>query len=306
MAFYQYSETTDQLNPNSMFPKKSVILVTGANGQLGKEFRWLASQQDEFEFLFTSRDTLDVTIPTEVMHIFNKFRPDVCINCAAYTAVDKAESDSENAFLVNSASVKNLVDACQLYQCKLINFSTDYVYDSIIDHAILETDRCEPKGVYGKSKRAGELVLENSTIKWINLRVSWLYSSFNHNFVKTMLRLGDEKDELNIVNDQIGVPTYARDLALDVLNIIKSTSFEESTGHYNYSHSGQTNWAEYAEEIFKLTKIQCNVNGISTALFGAPAPRPQWSVMSKDKIKTVFKIELRDWKSALKDCLELL
>lgn len=288
------------------FEKKTVILVTGANGQLGNEFRNLASQQDTYEFLFTSRDNLDITDQHEVMRIFQKFRPDFCINCAAYTAVDKAEEEQTKAFAVNSEAVRFLVNACHLYPCKLIHFSTDYVYHTIGDRPIKETDECDPQGMYGKSKRAGELILEYSNIPWINIRVSWLYSSFNHNFVKTMLRLGADRPSLNIVNDQIGAPTYARDLASDVMSLIAKGDFNKAKGHYNYSNGGKTNWAEFAKEIFKQRSLSCEVSGISTKEYGAPAPRPLWSVMDKDKLQRELSISPRDWKEALQDCLRLL
>ena len=288
------------------FEKKPVILVTGANGQLGNEFRQLASQQDNYEFLFTTRDTLDITDQHEVMRIFQKFRPDFCINCAAYTAVDKAEEEQTKAFAVNSEAVRFIVNACHLYTCKLIHFSTDYVYHSIKDRPIKETDECDPQGLYGKSKRAGELILEYSNIEWICLRVSWLYSAFNHNFVKTMLRLGEDRSALNVVNDQIGAPTYARDLATDVMSILAKDNFNKYTGHYNYSNGGQTNWAAFAKEIFKQRSLPCKVSGISTQDYGAAAPRPLWSVMDKTKILDNFAISPRDWKEALRDCLALI
>lgn len=289
-----------------IFPEKTVILVTGANGQLGNEFRRLAVEHFDKEFLFTSRDSLDITNASEVFQIFKKFRPVFCFNCAAYTQVDQAENDSESAFMVNGTGVTNLVNACGLYDCTLIHFSTDYVYDSVNDRPILETDPCTPKSVYGKSKRAGELVLEQSRISWINIRVSWLYSSFNANFVKTMLRLGNEREELNVVNDQFGAPTYARDLAQTVLNITNNTNDDAFGAHFNFCNLGQTNWSEYAREIFSKCDIECKVNGISTEEFGASAPRPKWSVLSTDKISTTFNIVIPDWKVSLETCLDEL
>ncbi len=289
-----------------MFPQKTIIIVTGANGQLGKEFRRLAELQMEMEFLFTTRDTLDITSPSEVFHVFKKFRPDFCINCAAYTHVDRAETDSESAYHVNSHGVTQLVNACQLYDCRLVHFSTDYVYDSAVDRPILETDVCSPRSIYGKSKRAGELVLEQSRIDWINIRVSWLYSTFNSNFVKTMLRLGNERTELNVVNDQIGAPTNARDLAGVVIKILRSDLESKICQHYNFCNLGQTNWADYARLIFDRSGMTCRVNGISTEDYNAAAPRPKWSVMSTDKISSAFGVDIPEWKESLYSCMDEL
>ncbi len=288
------------------FPPKKVILVTGANGQLGKEFRELSKAFEEFEFLFSTRETLDITDQAQVYNAVSKFRPDYIINCAAYTAVDKAETESDLAFLINSSAVGHLSMACRLYGGKLIHFSTDYVYDSVTDSPLKETDLCQPQSVYGKSKRAGETVLENSEIDWINLRVSWLYSSFNHNFVKTMIRLGSEKEELSIVNDQVGAPTYARDLASAVMTIINIESGSVWKQHYNYSNQGQTNWADFAKEIFAQSNINCKVKTTTTAAYNAPAHRPLWSVLSKKKLTDTFDINLNDWQKSLSACLSLV
>ncbi len=288
------------------FPEKKVILVTGANGQLGQEFRYLAAQQDEYEFLFTHRDTLDISNMADVMLIFQKFRPDYCINCAAYTKVDQAESESELAYLINSKALSNLVHVCQIYSARLIHYSTDYVYDSITGRPISEEDECNPQSLYGKSKRAGEMVLQESNIEWLCLRVSWLYSSYGQNFVKTMLRLGKERSILNVVNDQVGSPTYARDLARSTIEIIRSGDKSAYKKFYNYSNSGTTDWASFAREIHILSGIDCTIKGISTVAYGALAPRPEWSVLSHDKVTKKFNLSIPDWKASLKECLQLL
>ncbi len=288
------------------FPEKKTILVTGGNGQLGKELRSMAKGQEQFEFIFSSRDTLDISDQAEVYNAIKKFSPQYVINCAAYTNVDKAESESEQAFLINSTAVNHIVGAIKIYGGKLIHFSTDYVYDTVIDSPIKEDDPCEPKSVYGKSKRAGELVLEACDIDWINIRVSWLYSSFNHNFVKTMLRLGAERDSLSIVNDQIGTPTYTKDLADVVYKMIEKDDTSKMKSHYNFSNTGVTNWAAFAKEIFKQTRINCKVGHTTTEAYGAPAPRPLWSVMSKEKIVDNFDIKLKDWQESLSACLSLV
>jgi len=286
------------------FPPKKVILVTGSNGQLGKEFRRIAEHQDTYEFLFTSRDTLNVTDADAVLNIFRKFRPDYCINCAAYTAVDNAEKEVELAYLVNSEAVSHVINGCSIYNCALIHYSTDYVYDSVVGSPINECDPQTPRGVYGKSKLAGELVLSKSNIDWICFRASWLYSSYNHNFLKTMIRLGKSKDAIHVVNDQIGAPTYARDLALDTIRIITHYDLKELTGFYNYSNAGTTHWAEYARKIFEYGELQCAVHAISTEAYGAPAPRPAWSVLDKTKAQQMLDIQLRGWKESLQECMD--
>ena len=289
-----------------MFEKKTIILVSGSNGQLGKEFRKWATEQSKFEFLFTSRDTMDISKKDEVIHIFKKFRPDYCINCAAYTAVDQAEEEVDKAFLINESGLGNLIDACHTFNCKLFNYSTDYVYDSINDRPLLESDPCHPKSIYGQSKRAGELLLEKSNIQWVNIRVSWLYSSFNKNFVKTMLRLGVSKAALTIVSDQIGSPTYSNDLAGITMAFINSNKEEHFGHHYNFSNEGETNWCDFAAAIFEETNIPCVVSETTTEAYGAPAPRPLWSVLSKEKIKNALGIEIRSWRTALQSCLKEL
>ena len=282
---------------------KKVILVTGSNGQLGQELRHLASNQDKFEFLFTQRKTMDISNEDEVNNIFQKFRPDLCINCAAYTAVDLAETHEEEAFRINKFGVENLVKSCREYDCILFNISSDYVYDSVTGRPLMETDICDPKSVYGRSKRAGERVLEDSNITWLNFRTSWLYSVYGNNFVKSMIRLGKSRDVLTIVADQIGAPTYAKDLAADIYRIIQQEISETHKGHYNYCSMGETNWADFAREIFRINKISCVVENITTEEFGAAAPRPRWSVMSVNKVTSTFNLKIPAWQESLKNCI---
>ena len=286
-----------------MAPHKK-ILVTGSEGQLGGEFRKLAEELEDYQFFFTDVNDLDITHSGEVVAYFREHEPDFCINCAAYTAVDKAESEADLAYKINSEAVKHLTIACQLTGCKLIHFSSDYVYDSVTDRPILETDACTPKSVYGLSKRASEEVLEASNIDWICLRISWLYSTRGHNFVKTMTRLGIERDELTVVSDQIGAPTYAEDLAAAVMTIIEAdTGYRQ---HYNFSNGGKTNWAEFAREIMKIQEIQCKISKTTTAAYGAAAPRPLWSILSHNKIYETFGIVISPWKASLRRCIEAL
>ncbi len=279
---------------------KKTILVVGANGQLGSEFKHLADSYPAYHFLFTGVNDLDITKNDEVFDCFRQNKPDICINCAAYTAVDKAEEEQELAYLINSTAVKHLSIACQLVGTKLIHFSTDYAYDSVTGRPIVESDECTPRSVYGLSKRAGEEVLEHSSIDWICLRVSWLYGSFGNNFVKTMISLGAERDSLSIVADQIGAPTYARDLAEVVMKIIQADKGYREL--YNFSNGGVTNWADFAREIMKQNDITCDITDTTTAAYGAPAPRPLWSVMSHDKIKETYNIEILPWQESLKSC----
>ncbi|MFT4568190.1 MAG: dTDP-4-dehydrorhamnose reductase [Saprospiraceae bacterium] len=290
-------------------PKRSIILVTGSNGQLGREFRKWAVENEAYEFLFTSRASLDICTLPEVLTICTKWQPTYIINCAAYTAVDKAEENKINAFAINEGGISNLIKGAEIHNSTIFNYSTDYVYHSIIDRPILEDDNCTPKGVYGQSKRAGEKLLEISDIAWINIRVSWLYSSYQNNFVKTMLHLGIEQDALTIVSDQQGCPTYAANLASDTMKIIGSLE-ESKTGlneHYNYCNSGEINWADFARLIFKLENIACEVHNTTTEQYGAPAPRPFWSVMNTSKIRTTFNLGIIPTiEKSLQSCLDLL
>ncbi len=283
------------------------IVVTGSNGQLGHEFQHL-SKESQFTFHFLSRKDLDITDARSIEDQLVKINPDVIINCAAYTAVDRAETDRENAFLINEKGPLYLAQYCKNHSCLLIHYSTDYVYHLDVDRPLREDDQCAPKSIYGKSKRAGEEAISSTECEHLIIRVSWLYSSFKNNFVKTMLRLGAERDSLSVVADQIGTPTYARDLAADTLQIISQydNSGKTTSGIFNYSNTGITNWMDFAKAIFNKSKIECDVQSTTTASYGAPAPRPLWSVMSKEKIKTDFDIILRPWEESLDSCLEEL
>ena len=289
-------------------PKRPTILVTGSNGQLGREFRKWATKNEAYEFLFTSRASLDIQNLAEVLTICTKWQPNYIINCAAYTAVDQAEENKEDAYSINERGIANLTKGASVHGSTLINYSTDYVYNSKLDRPILESDPCNPNSIYGLSKRAGEEVLEKSDAQWINIRVSWLYSSYQQNFVKTMLRLGAERNSLTIVSDQQGAPTYARNLAFDTMKIIASLE-EETKGinqHYNYCNSGMTNWADFARLIFQLESLDCSVEDTTTEKYGAPAPRPLWSVMDTSKIHATFNLDIPTIEDSLKACLDIL
>ena len=287
------------------------ILVTGANGQVGKELQELASDFSEFQFVIAGKEDLDITNLEDVSDLFDKSNFDYCINCAAYTAVDKAESEPEKAYAVNVTGVKNLGHCCRKHQVHLIQISTDYVYHGDQKTPFKETDKTNPQGIYAHTKRIGDEIAEQLDPFFTIIRTSWVYSSFGHNFVKTMLRLGSEKEELNIVADQVGTPTYARDLAKAMLTIIQkvesgSVDREKLTGIFHYSNEGQTHWADFAKAIFSIKNIDCKVNEIGTADYPTPAKRPPYSVFDKTKIKTTFEIEIPDWQTSLKKCLQKL
>ena len=284
-----------------MSTSRKKILVTGANGQLGSEFKDLESTQPDYEFLFTSVNELDITKKDEVFSYFRTYNPAFCINCAAYTAVDKAEEEQERAFLINSTAVGYLTIASKLAGTKLIHFSTDYAYDSVTDRPIKESDLCQPRSIYGLSKRGGEKVLEESDIDWICLRVSWLYGAHGHNFVKTMTRLGKERDQLTVISDQKGAPTYAKDLAEVVMHIISLN--QGYRAHYNYSNGGITDWAAFAREIMEIQKLSCTIQETTTEAYGSPAPRPLWSVMSHKKITKTFGVDIIPWQQSLGQCI---
>lgn len=283
------------------------ILVTGGNGQLGNEFKKIS---DDFshQFFFAGKVELDLLDPDSINRTIAHFQPDIVINCAAYTKVDDAEEDIAAAFAINETGVKLLAEAIVPIGAKLIHYSTDYVYHLDQNIPLLETADTKPQSVYGKSKLAGELALKESDADYLILRVSWLYSSYNANFVKTMIRLGTQRSSISVVSDQFGTPTYAADLARDTMNIIQSSRFNKGTLRetYNYSNMGKTSWNEFAEEIFSQSGIKCNVIKVSTMEFGAKAPRPLWSLMSKDKIIRDFGLKLPDWKESLTRCLEVL
>jgi len=286
---------------------KKKILVTGANGQLGSEIRNLAPGYSSFEFRFIDIEDLDITQDREVFCFFAHYPADYVINAAAYTAVDKAEQEPEVAQLVNAVAPEIIVRAAQEMnpEAKIFHISTDYVFDGQHYKPYLETDTTNPQGVYGKTKRNGELAIQNNEAVII-IRTSWLYSSFGHNFVKTVLRLEKEKEFLTIVSDQIGSPTYAGDLAKTLLDIIQKTeqTGEFYPGIYHYSNEGVASWYDFAKEILDIKNSIKKIIPISTEEYPTPARRPYYSVLSKKKIKTVWNIEIPHWKDSLKNCLK--
>ena len=293
------------------------ILVTGKNGQLGKSINKIVNtgngknnyQQDN-EFIFVGREELDLSSENSISHYFDSNDGfDIIINCAAYTAVDKAEEEIELANQINHLAVKQLASIANKQQVRLIHISTDYVFDGESDKPYIETDETNPINVYGKTKLAGEKALQKiMPTSAIIIRSSWVYSEYGNNFVKTMLRLGKERDELNVVSDQIGSPTYATDLAGAILEIIKNKEFEgigQATQIHHYSNEGKVSWYEFTKEIFKIAKINCKVIPITTRQYPTPAKRPRNTLMSTDKIAEIFDINIVSWRSSLTKLLSM-
>ena len=276
------------------------VLVTGSKGQLGSELKDLVSDDN---FYFTDRDTLDIVDKEAVENFCKENSIDAIINCAAYTAVDKAEEDVENADRINHLAVKYLAEVAKENGIKLVHISTDYVFDGENFRPYVESDMTHPNGVYGSTKLAGEEALKAINPKdSIIIRTSWVYSSFGTNFVKTMLRLGKERETLGVIFDQVGTPTYARDLARAILHILPKIK-SETVEIYNYSNEGVLSWYDFAKEIMKMAKIECKVDPIETKAYPTPAKRPHYSLLNKAKIKETFKIEIPYWKDGLDECL---
>jgi dTDP-4-dehydrorhamnose reductase len=283
------------------------VLITGSNGQLKSEIKELAANYKKLDFVFKDLPELDICNFEALQSFIIDYNINIVINCAAYTAVDKAEEDAEIAEKVNSNGVLNLVNALETIDGKLIHISTDYVFDGNHFSPYKESDPVSPIGVYGETKRAGELAALNSAIDAIVIRTSWLYSSYGNNFVKTMLRLGNEKENLGVIFDQVGTPTYARDLAktcLEILTAVNSAKISNNGNLYHYSNEGVASWYDFAISIMELGGQNCKVNSIQTKDYLTLAKRPQYSVLNKSKIKTDFKIEIPYWRDSLKDCIE--
>ena len=281
------------------------ILVTGSNGQVGSEIKEL-SLNYPYNFFFTDKETLDITNEEAIKNFVEKNNINTIINCAAYTAVDKAESDEITADLVNRKAVKKLAKISLLNNIKLIHISTDYVFDGKAYKPYCEEFQTNPKSVYGKTKLDGENeMIKINPANSIIIRTSWVYSSFGANFVKTMLRLGKEKESIGVIFDQVGTPTYAKDLAKTILEIIPKIQ-NSKLSIYHYSNEGAISWYDFAKEIMKMAKLPCQINPIETYQYPTPAKRPPYSLLNKAKIKSTFDIEIPYWKDGLDDCLKRL
>jgi dTDP-4-dehydrorhamnose reductase len=284
------------------------ILVTGKTGQLGLSIAKLVHLDEQYEFTFVGRDVLDLSQSNNITEYFQSKKYDVIINCAAYTEVDKAESEPELANQINHLAVRQLAEIAKEQGAVLIHISTDYVFNGQNHKPYVETDCVDPINVYGQTKLKGEEVILDVQPKGVILRTSWLYSEFGNNFVKTMLRLGEERDSLNVIYDQVGSPTYAGDLAKAVVDIISSDiEFSGVVSEiYQYSNEGICSWYDFAKIIFELRNINCNVNPIETKNYPKPAKRAHYSVLNKQKIKQHYKFEIPYWQESLGICLRKL
>ena len=294
------------------------ILVTGANGQLGMELQQLASSYPAFEFVFTTREQLPLDDLNAINHFISEHKPQYFINCAAYTAVDKAESEKDFAYRINAEAPAVMAAACKVYNIQFIHFSTDYVFKGNGTSPYKEDDKADPVNLYGASKLEGEKMVMKNDPAAIIIRTAWVYSEFGKNFVKTMMRLMAEKEQIGVVSDQYGTPTYAADLAEAIMKII--SRFDHPThrhpersegvpltthnGIFHFSNEGQISWYDFAVAIRELTSSSCKVNPITTSEFPTPAKRPAYSVLDKSKIRDTFNIPIKDWKTRLAVCIE--
>jgi dTDP-4-dehydrorhamnose reductase len=280
-----------------------VVLVTGANGQLGQALRFVSGDFPEITFIFCTSTDLDITDKANCEAVFANHKPQYCINAAAYTAVDKAESEPQKAHLINVIGAKNLAEICQKNQTILLHISTDFVFDGSKTVPYTEEDLTNPTGVYGQTKLDGEHAIQETVDNYYIIRTSWVYSPFGNNFMKTMLRLASERDMLSVVNDQIGTPTNAVDLAVALLKIIQTNNQQPTAnnfGIYNFSNEGECSWYDFAKKIFEVNNITINLQSIPTSEFPTPAKRPKYSVLDKNKIKSVFGLEIKNWQESLK------
>lgn len=282
--------------------QKPVILVTGKSGQLGSELLSIQISYPAFQWVFLDRKDLDLCHTVVVQEVFERYDPAFFINCAAYTAVDKAEEEQKEAATVNTDAVGIIAAACSQYNTELVHISTDYVFDGRGTEPYLPEDETEPINYYGQTKRLGEEKALDANKKTIIIRTSWVYSSYGKNFVKTMLRLMNEKSSISVVNDQIGAPTYARDLAVAIMDII--TASVKHYGVYHFSNEGVITWFDFAKAIREITGLHCDIKPISTEGFPTPAARPKYAVLDKTSMKKDYGIIPRMWRDALTECLQ--
>jgi dTDP-4-dehydrorhamnose reductase len=284
---------------------KTTILVTGTNGQLGSELKDLSAKYPSYDFLFTTKDDLPIENADAVKMFFEKQQIDYCINCAAYTAVDKAEAEKEKAFLINADAAGILASTCSDHRTKLIHISTDYVYDGNTLLPLKEEDAVAPLNVYGWSKLKGEELILNRFPSALIIRTSWVYSVYGNNFVKTMLRLFKEKESIKVVNDQYGSPTYAADIAeVIILFINRMEAGEKFSGIVNYCNGGVTTWFDFALTIKNIVNSSCKIIPVPTSQYPTAAKRPRHSVLDTSKIRGLLKTDLPFWKESLQKCLK--
>jgi dTDP-4-dehydrorhamnose reductase len=282
-----------------------VVLVTGGSGQLGQALQSCTNQFPEIDFHFFSSAELDITNLEQCKNVFQQVKPDFCINAAAYTAVDKAESEPEKAQLINVQGPRNLAEVCKDLEVVLLHISTDFIFDGTSKKPYTEEDIPNPTGVYGQTKLDGEKAIQSILEKYFIIRTSWVYSEFGNNFMKTMLRLGSERDSLSVVNDQIGTPTNAVDLAKALIRIINFCHPEFSSasvyGIYNFSNEGECSWFDFAKKIFEINNISIDLKPIPTSSYPTPAKRPVYSVLDKSKFKKIFGVEVMEWERSLNE-----
>jgi len=282
------------------------IAVTGSNGQVGKELQLLLGNDDQLEVVFYDKTSLDITNSLKLNKEFAAHKFDVCVNAAAYTAVDKAEEDYDTAFDVNAQGAENLARVCELFNTKLIHISTDFVFDGEKQSPYTEKDQTNPISAYGETKLVGEERVLKVLPLSIVIRTSWVYSHFGNNFVKTMKRLTKERDTLSVVNDQMGNPTYAADLAQMIHHLINSDGLADVRGLYHFSNKGNISWYDFAEAINQLCANNCSITPIPSVEYPTPAARPKYSVMDTSKIESELGIKILPWKERLAQCLQIL
>lgn len=279
-----------------------VVLVTGSSGQLGQSLQHIAPNYKAIQFVFCTSSDLNITDIEQCHAIFEQYQPDYCINAAAYTAVDKAESEPEKAYAINVIGAKNIAEVCKAYNTVLFHISTDFVFDGRKKSPYNEEDLPNPTGVYGQTKLDGEIEVQQAWEKHFIIRTSWVYSQFGNNFMKTMLRLASERDTISVVNDQIGTPTHAVDLANALVQLMAVDNQQPTTpnfGIYNFSNEGQCSWYDFAKKIFEVNNIQIDLKAIPTSSFPTPAQRPAFSVLDKSKIKNTFGLSIKNWEACL-------
>jgi len=281
------------------------VLITGADGQLGTSIIDFKDHFTNYNIIPTDRDVFDISKLQGMVEFINGKNINYIINCAAYTNVDKAEEDVDAAYKINYLSVSHLTTLCKENNIKLVHVSTDYVFDGKSCVPLKESDSTNPIGVYGESKRKGEISIIDSDVEYLIIRTSWLYSEHGHNFVKSIIRLSGEKDKLTMIADQAGTPTYAKDLALTILKLLPLIN-AENKGIYHYSNEGIASWYDFAMEIISLSNIECELVPIETKDYKTLAQRPSYSVLNKRKIKEVFNIDILYWKNSLSKCIKLI
>lgn len=280
------------------------ILITGRNGQLGSELYDLKEAYPHHQMVFVDREEMDLSNPEQIIEVLTVEKPEIIISAGAYTAVDKAESDQELCDAVNHIAVKTIGAWVADNNAKVIHISTDYVFDGTSETPLKETDAPDPINVYGLTKLHGEQALRASGANHVIIRTAWVYSTYGANFVKTMMRLMNEREEIGVVADQIGTPTYARDLAQAIMQIIEAPEFVQ--GVYHYSNEGKISWHDFAMAVKELNGFSTKVNAIGSNAFPTPAKRPNFSLLDKSKIKEVYQVAVPDWKDSLKEMLAKL